>query len=152
MKGSNQNCDLHTVISWNVVSERIASTDVISQEDDPCVSRKRRHVIKYSESEVLVWGPECNFLHDFLKKCKLKITCQEEHEVGKEREKNWTRLCALEHEHQVYIHISLKQWVGQLCPVSTSHWLWDPSIRRASLSCPGGSCLLMAGVGRKVNL
>ena len=54
MKGSNQNCDLHTVISWNVVSERIASTDVISQEDGPCVSRKRGHVIKYSESEVLV--------------------------------------------------------------------------------------------------
>lgn len=54
MKGSNQNCDLHTVKSWNVVSERTASTDVISQEDDPRVSRKRRHVIKYSESEVLV--------------------------------------------------------------------------------------------------
>lgn len=46
MKSSNQNCDLHTVISWNVVSERTASTDVIRQEDDPHVSRKRRHVIK----------------------------------------------------------------------------------------------------------
>ena len=48
---------------------------------------KRRHVIKYSESEVLVWVPECNFWHDFLKKYKLKITCQGEGEVGQGREK-----------------------------------------------------------------
>lgn len=41
MKGINQNCDLHTVI-WNVVSERAASTDIIRQEDDPLVSRKKK--------------------------------------------------------------------------------------------------------------
>lgn len=90
MKCINQNCDLHTVI-WNVVSSLVQIEQLVQislgRRMIHLYPGKRRHVIKYSESEVLVWVPECNFWHDFLKKYKLKITCQGEGEVGQGREK-----------------------------------------------------------------